>query len=293
MDKSYIPVGSYGQKFAQTQFIAHSWQSPNWRRPATIKPYAQLVYVAAGSGVLMIAGAQFEMEQSSLFLIEPNQLCGELLNIDNSLDIWFVYLPAAEYPELLHDGKFMPRQVYPKLDFRPHQEYALAALKKAEQFFYQNTQQSVHLGKLLITSIAEIAKAMYRHQPQDYAFPPERVELRILHYLYEHHAEKITLEKLAAHFNFSVSYLSHLFSKYWGVGPLQCLLEIRMIEARMLLCNTQIPIQEVAARVGYGDVHYFIRLFTKKQGMTPGEYRRTYVEIPESPYQNGGETAGD
>lgn len=284
MDKSYIAVGSYGQKFAQTQFIAHSWQSPNWRRPATIKPYAQLVYVAAGSGVLMISGAQFEMQQGNMFVIEPNQLCGELLNANNSLDIWFVYLPEAEYPELLVDGKLMPNQVNPKLDFKVHHEYALATLKKAEQFFYQNTQESVHLGKLLITSIAEIAKSMYRHQPQNYSFPPERIEFQILHYLYEHYAEKITLKKLAAHFNFSTSYLSHLFSKYWSVGPLQCLMEIRIIEARMLLCNTQIPIQDIAARIGYDDVHYFIRLFTKRQGMTPGEYRKTYVDIPESPY---------
>lgn len=279
-DKHYIAVENLGQKFAQTHFIAHTWQSPNWHRPVLVKPYAQMFYVAAGYGTLMIAGQHFEMRPNYLFIIEKNQLSGEISDPHNSLDIWFCYISEQEYPELLSDGLFLPPKVNPCLDFRLHQEYTLAALRKAEQLFYHNTCDSVRLGKLLIRSVSELAKSMYRDQPANFSFPPENLELRILHYLYDHYGEKVTLDGLAAHFGFSPAHLSRRFSAYWGFGPLRCLLEIRMIEARMLLCNTELPIQEIAKRVGYEDIHYFIRLFAKKQGVSPGQYRNTYTDIP-------------
>lgn len=276
----YIPSKELGQKFAQTRFIAHSWQSPNWRRPATVKPYAQLIYVAAGYGKMMIAGQHFEITPGHVFVIEPHQICGELVDSHDSGDIWFCYLLPQEYPHLLPGGQFLPGPVNPRLDFTAHHEFTLATLKKAEQFFYQNTYESVRLGKMLISSIAEVAKTMYCRQPYGFIFPPENLELNVLHYLYEHYADELTLNDLANHFGFSPAYLSRRFSTYWGTGPLQCLMDIRMIEARMLLCNTALSIREVASHVGYGDVHYFTRIFTKKQGMSPGRYRESYTDIP-------------
>ena len=48
---------------------------------------------------------------------------------------------------------------------------------------------------------------------------------------------------------------------------------LRMQLAGNILSDTEIPIMEVALRVGYSDVSYFSRVFKMHFGKSPSEYR--------------------
>jgi AraC-like DNA-binding protein len=50
---------------------------------------------------------------------------------------------------------------------------------------------------------------------------------------------------------------------------------IRLDKAKELLCETTLPIGEIAEQLGFRDQYYFARFFKAKIGMTPGEYRQT------------------
>ena len=52
---------------------------------------------------------------------------------------------------------------------------------------------------------------------------------------------------------------------------------IRMIEAKRLLKETNIPIQEIAVKIGYKDASFFTKNFKKHIGVTPTEYRKSIV----------------
>ena len=47
----------------------------------------------------------------------------------------------------------------------------------------------------------------------------------------------------------------------------------RISQAQLLLHSTDLQVAQVAARVGYGNVSYFVTLFSKVVGMTPVKYR--------------------
>ena len=47
-----------------------------------------------------------------------------------------------------------------------------------------------------------------------------------------------------------------------------------MAEARKLLVQTDLTVEEVGRRVGYGDASYFIRLFKRVHVATPLGWRR-------------------
>lgn len=49
-------------------------------------------------------------------------------------------------------------------------------------------------------------------------------------------------------------------------------------QAAKLLAQTELPVEQVAAEVGYADPSAFYRQFSAAFGMTPGEYRRLYAE---------------
>ena len=50
--------------------------------------------------------------------------------------------------------------------------------------------------------------------------------------------------------------------------------EKRMEKGRQLLLETQLSLQQIVESIGYSDVPSFSRKFSKKYGMSPGNYRK-------------------
>ena len=62
-----------------------------------------------------------------------------------------------------------------------------------------------------------------------------------------------------------------------GVGFIDSLLDIRMAHASRLLIDTNQPISEIAYNCGFNNISNFNRLFKKKKGCTPKEFREDYT----------------
>ena len=71
----------------------------------------------------------------------------------------------------------------------------------------------------------------------------------------------------------SSSYLSAQFKKETGKTLTDYINEKRIHESLVLLAATELPIQEVAERVGIYDENYYARLFKKYQNQTAKQYR--------------------
>lgn len=110
-------------------------------------------------------------------------------------------------------------------------------------------------------------------RPAAAASPREIVE-RIQSYILAHYKEDISLEYLAAQFQFSSAYLRRIFKQYTEYTPSQYLMHLRIDEAkRLLLTNPELNISTIGKMAGYQDQYYFSRIFKKCTGMYPTEYR--------------------
>ncbi|CAG7631732.1 AraC family transcriptional regulator [Paenibacillus allorhizosphaerae] len=96
---------------------------------------------------------------------------------------------------------------------------------------------------------------------------------QVKRYLESRLAEPYRAERMAEALHFDVDYAARCLRKHTGLSPLQYHHVIRMEEAKRLLRQTGLPVQAVAAQVGYADYNYFIRLFRKTVGASPGVYR--------------------
>ncbi len=95
-------------------------------------------------------------------------------------------------------------------------------------------------------------------------------------YIQKHFSQPLTLEEVSAAAGFSVNYFSTLFKKETGEGFSKYLTRVRMEEAKELLRETGLSVQEILKRVGYGDIKHFTRVFRAETGLTPGEFRKLY-----------------
>ncbi|ADI26660.1 response regulator transcription factor [Geobacillus sp. C56-T3] len=97
---------------------------------------------------------------------------------------------------------------------------------------------------------------------------------KIKRYIEEHYAENISLKSIAKQFYMNPVYLGQLFKKTYGFYFKEFLLQLRIGQAKKLLRTTNLRIYEVAEKVGFGSVDYFVTQFEKMEGLTPSEYRK-------------------
>lgn len=96
---------------------------------------------------------------------------------------------------------------------------------------------------------------------------------RAIRYLGERLADAVSLPELAAHTGLSKQHLIYLFNQETGFPPIEYFLRMKMQKAGQLLSLTGLTVKEIAASVGIPDPYYFSRLFKKRMGMPPTEYR--------------------
>ena len=70
------------------------------------------------------------------------------------------------------------------------------------------------------------------------------------------------------------SYLTNIFKKKLGVSPQEYLLHARMKRARMLLMDSNLPIQEISHAVGYDNPLTFSKVFKCFYSISPKLYRQ-------------------
>lgn len=104
---------------------------------------------------------------------------------------------------------------------------------------------------------------------------PESIE-SIRQYLWQHYAEKVTLDDLGTQFNINPHYMQKQFKRYIGQSPTEYLIYLRMMKAKELMRTTDKSIGEIAYEVGIGNVGYFTRLFKKLEAQTPQQYRKMW-----------------
>jgi len=67
--------------------------------------------------------------------------------------------------------------------------------------------------------------------------------------------------------------MSKQFKDTLGMSPNKYLQMIRQREAKRLLRETEDTVEEIGKAIGYGDIHYFSRIFHKWEGISPREHR--------------------
>ena len=90
-------------------------------------------------------------------------------------------------------------------------------------------------------------------------------------YLLTHQGSRITLPELAAKFHLSQSSLKICFKALYGVPVASYLRGLRMDTAARLLQESDLPVAEIAHRVGYEDPSRFAAAFRRHTGRRPTE----------------------
>ena len=107
--------------------------------------------------------------------------------------------------------------------------------------------------------------------PQD--FDPNAYLRRALEYVQANYGRELSIRDVASYLSISESYLAKLFKVELKITFLEYLTRVRMRRAMELMRDKNMPIYEVAERVGYRDYRHFSATFKKLAGVGPKEFQ--------------------
>ena len=109
------------------------------------------------------------------------------------------------------------------------------------------------------------------------AFYPDLAET-ISAYLKSNVKNKITLNDICSHFNYSRSFICRIFKEQTGVSLITYFNRLKVDEAKRLLSSTRLSVTEISELLGFSETKYFGNVFKSRVGKTPLEYRNLQKE---------------
>lgn len=100
--------------------------------------------------------------------------------------------------------------------------------------------------------------------------------LRVSDFMRHHLNEDLSLESLAEQTGLSAYHFARLFRQATGESPHQFVLHQRLVRAKLLLKDSDLPLAEIALEVGFANQSHFSRVFKNYLGLTPRAYRQQY-----------------
>lgn len=99
----------------------------------------------------------------------------------------------------------------------------------------------------------------------------------VLSYITDHYHEKLYVQDLASQVNMNEQYFCRFFKRSIGKTPIDYINDYRLNKVIRLLETGDAQITEIYLECGFNNMGNFQRLFKRKTGITPLQYRKLYL----------------
>jgi AraC-like DNA-binding protein len=235
----------------------------------TVAEY-QLVYITRGQGELRISGRiePYAVGEGSVILVLPGVSHAYRPNPATGWTERWVGFKGPWADALQKEGILSAeRPVYsPGLDSELLELFEeLFSITEDQKPFYQARSAS-----LVMRLLAEIL-ARSRNSEQD--DDSDRLVSRAKFCMAEHIYGTLSIDSLDDVLGGGHARLNEVFKNYTGMTPYQYFIQLKIHRAKELLGLGRYSVKEIAFTLGFSDPYYFSRLFKKKTGIAPSEWR--------------------
>lgn len=261
-------VASFSRLFANTVRYHHWHQC------------LEILYVEEGFGVAIVDNRHYTMRPGRLFFFPPFTL--HKVRVDEQAEAIYrrtiIHLDHHAVLKCLRDF--------------PHTQQRLEKLSRrgSEAWVVDLAHCHSHVDHLFSCypppmsseSIAGLLISLFAMLPDDRTGAPGSstgIASQVMFWLDEHYQEKFRLDALATELGRSRSYVSRKFHAETGEKIHHYLNTLRLRKACECLLHSDASVREIAARVGFSDVTWFISAFKKGIGETPLQYRKNHRAV--------------
>ena len=231
------------------------------------------IYCIEGSGWFKSGTQEYSVTENQYFIIPAGVAHSYGADEDDPWTIYWIHF-RGKLASSLAKGQSHPIEIRPGLHSRISDRIELfeeifRTLEMGysrENLSYACTVFHHYLGTLHYVQ-------QYRNIKKEESQKSDIVTAAI-HFMMENLEKRLSLEELAGHTGYSVSYFTAIFKKRTGYAPLMYFNQLKIQQACRLLDFTDMKINQICHKIGIEDTYYFSRLFSKTMGMSPREYKK-------------------
>lgn len=248
-------------------------KQPHTSKRTNLNSYLFFI-VEHGSGTLEYNKHQYFLHSGDCVFIDCSNSYAHCTDAQDLWKLHWVHFYGPTMPQIYK--KYLERSDCPY--FHPHNiDLFLNLIEELYQIANSDEYvKDMSIQANLASLLTLIMKESWHQEQSRRSSPKKQTLLSIQKYLDDHYTDKIVLDELSEKFFINKFYLTRIFKEQYGTSINNYLYEKRITHAKQLLRFTDEPIEKLCATCGIDDANYFTRLFKKIEGITPGEYRKTW-----------------
>lgn len=242
--------------------------APGWSHTISSRNNPGLYYIVSGSMDICINSISYQLNSGTIVAFSDNDNVKMYNNSDEDLStIQFTFYSAEKLLFNQYDISHVSQD---------NNEKYLKYFKQALRLFTQKPiAYKLGIRSILEQIIRRLIMDSFLESVNQQSSKSQKLVI-LQKYLDENYAKPISISDMCNISNYSPSRLRTIFREELNSSPVQYLQSLRLKHAELLLTETDVSINYIAAKIGYSNTTYFCRLFRASYHMTPSEYRQLY-----------------
>jgi AraC family transcriptional regulator, arabinose operon regulatory protein len=218
-------------------------------------------------------GKTIRHDREKLLVIWPP---GEMHRFGNARKPWlhsWMHCEGGRIAPLLQESRLPLNRIIPLPDPSVFEKYLIAIYNEITAY---RKEDAVIVENLFHNLVRELSRQI--RGEEEFLFLRPAIQ-KAKAFVEAHYTKPLMVNDLASMAAMSESHFRSEYRKCAGLSPMAHVIELRMLEAAMLVTNRNLRIREVAAAVGFDDLYYFSKRFKKRFGVSPRAYRLTCATV--------------
>ena len=237
------------------------------------RPAYHLHTILSGKGTLCVEGQETELKEGQMFLTKPGE---EAWYRADDKEPW-------QYCWIAFDGNLAEKYVMNagfgkginyrncQLNYQRYANLVKKILDKPEMTLANDIHRLAVLLEYIAYAVEDYQSSVQGERRGKTDYTDSYVEYA-LNYIRENFATA-KVSDVAHNIGIHRSYLTSIFRKKLGISPQEYMMRVKLERARLLLLNSNAPVQEVSQMVGYENPLTFSKCFKNRYGMSPRAFR--------------------
>ena len=242
----------------------------------------RLFYIIDGSGELIVKKQHLSLKRDTVVYLPSESIyifktSGTLKLISLNFDLTYenadpreIYRPVPcdfEIDTCTSDSVDSPFDGYALY------ENSSEALHELKSILSEFEDSKIYYREISSGMLKRLLLKLMRRDAITYNKSKNVIEEIIL-YISQNYTSELTNSSLATKFGYHEYHLNRLFFKYTGQTIHKYVINKRISEAKKLILGSELPLSEIAERVGFNNYSFFSSYFKKDCGVSPLEFRK-------------------
>jgi AraC-like DNA-binding protein len=255
--------------------------SPDWMHLTRCLTDFELIVVTEGTLYIANSSTEYVVSKGQYLLMGLTD-CQHGYKASDCSFYWlhYTYNKNLNNPQVYRQEDYIPSYreghlLIPETDSLSSSERIIVLMKQLQDS--DKRYHELNLNSFLTSAIlAEISDQSFLYKKHGENKQQKQLYNDICDFITLHVSENITMDGLAAYFNYNKKYLTTFFRKQSGNTIKHFILQTKMDYAKAELTDTNHSISQISYNIGFNDVHNFSNAFKKITGLSPSDYRSSF-----------------